>query len=206
MTLCVVPIHSEIRSNEHIFNAVETNFIISTALNKVQLLTFKVFKCAKEWKSVSQKVLKSSLYSVLMMTSSNGNIFRVAGSLCGDFTGHRWIPRTKASDAELWCFLWSAHEKRLSKRLGCRWFETQSRSLWCHCNVSVVLLLHISGVLCQKQVSRAGTSNYITNTVGCNYLSMPLIPASGTTQGTYTADIRSSWVRPLWIGYYSDVT
>ena len=23
-------------------------------------------------------------------------------------TGHRWIPRTKASDAELWCFLWSA--------------------------------------------------------------------------------------------------
>ena len=28
--------------------------------------------------------------------------------LCGEFTGHRWIPRTKASDAELWCFLWSA--------------------------------------------------------------------------------------------------
>ena len=25
---------------------------------------------------------------------------------CGEFTGHRWIPRTKASDAELWCFLW----------------------------------------------------------------------------------------------------
>ena len=30
--------------------------------------------------------------------------------LCGEFTGHRWIPRTKASVAELWCFLWSAHE------------------------------------------------------------------------------------------------
>ena len=40
------------------------------------------------------------------MTSSNGNIFRVTGLLCGEFTGHRWIPRTKASDAELWCFLW----------------------------------------------------------------------------------------------------
>ena len=24
--------------------------------------------------------------------------------LCGEFTGHRWIHRTKASDAELWCF------------------------------------------------------------------------------------------------------
>ena len=23
---------------------------------------------------------------------------------------HRWIPRTKAIDAELWCFLWSAFE------------------------------------------------------------------------------------------------
>ena len=35
------------------------------------------------------------------------NIIRVTGPLCGEFTGHRWIPRTKASDAELWCFLWS---------------------------------------------------------------------------------------------------
>ena len=40
------------------------------------------------------------------MTSLNGNIFRVTGHLCGEFTGHRWIPHTKASDAELWCFLW----------------------------------------------------------------------------------------------------
>ena len=40
-----------------------------------------------------------------MMTSSNGNIFRVTGPLCGEFTGHRRISRTKASDAELWCFL-----------------------------------------------------------------------------------------------------
>ena len=45
-----------------------------------------------------------------MMTSSNGNIFRVTGPLCGEFTGHRWIPLTKASDAELWFFLWSVPE------------------------------------------------------------------------------------------------
>ena len=36
-----------------------------------------------------------------MMTSSNGNIFHVIGHLCGEFTGHRWIPSTEASDAEL---------------------------------------------------------------------------------------------------------
>ena len=46
----------------------------------------------------------------IMMTSSNGNIFCIAGLLCGEFTGHRWILRTKASDAELLCFLWSALE------------------------------------------------------------------------------------------------
>ena len=42
------------------------------------------------------------------MTSSNGNIFPVNGHLCGEFTGDRWIPRTKASVAEFGCFLWSA--------------------------------------------------------------------------------------------------
>ena len=37
----------------------------------------------------------------IMMTSSNEHIFRVTGHLCGEFTGHRWIPRTKASEAEI---------------------------------------------------------------------------------------------------------
>ena len=37
----------------------------------------------------------------IMRTSSNGNIFRVTGPLCGEFTGHRWIPLTKANDVEL---------------------------------------------------------------------------------------------------------
>ena len=44
--------------------------------------------------------------ALFMMTSSNGNIFRVTGPLCGEFTGHRWIPLRKAGDAELWYFLW----------------------------------------------------------------------------------------------------
>ena len=47
---------------------------------------------------------------IAMMTSSNGNISRVTNPLCGEFTRQRWIPRSKACDAELWCFLWSAPE------------------------------------------------------------------------------------------------
>ena len=33
-------------------------------------------------------------FCIHMMTSSNGNIFRVTGPLCGEFTGHRRIFRT----------------------------------------------------------------------------------------------------------------
>ena len=46
------------------------------------------------------------LFLVFMMMSSNGNNFRVTGSLCGEFAAPRWIRLTKASDAELWGFLW----------------------------------------------------------------------------------------------------
>ena len=32
-------------------------------------------------------------------------------SLCGEFTGDRWIPLKKASGEEFWCFLWFAPEQ-----------------------------------------------------------------------------------------------
>ena len=71
---------------------------------------------------------------VAMVTLSNGNILCVTGPLCGEFTCHRWIPLTKASDAELWCFIYSAPKQRLSKQSRRRWFGTPSHSLWRHCN------------------------------------------------------------------------
>ena len=58
------------------------------------------------------------LYFKCMMTTSNGNIFRVIDHLCMEFTGHQWIPRTKASEAELWCFLWSAPKYLLQHYLN----------------------------------------------------------------------------------------
>ena len=78
-----------------------------------------------------------SVQSSSMMTPWNGNIFRVTGPLCGEFTGHRWIPLTKASDAELCWFLYVPRlNKRFSKHSRRRWFKTPSRSLWRHCNVN----------------------------------------------------------------------
>ena len=46
----------------------------------------------------------STKMRIFMMTSSNGNIFRVTDPLCGEFTGHR-----------LWCFFDLCLDKRLSK-------------------------------------------------------------------------------------------
>ena len=81
----------------------------------------------------------SSFYMLLtsMMTSSNGNIFRVTGQLCGEFTGPQWIPHTKASDAELWCFDLRLN-KRLSKQWWGWWFQTLSRPLWRHRHALII--------------------------------------------------------------------
>ena len=77
-------------------------------------------------------------YLAGMMTSSNGNIFRVAGHLCGEFTGRRPVagefpaqrPVTRGFDV---CF-----DLRLNKRVSkqsCSWlFETLPRLLWRHSN------------------------------------------------------------------------
>ena len=71
-------------------------------------LNAKALKC--QWFLHKSDSDSMSDVTILMMTPSNGNIFRVTGHLCGKFTGHRWIPRTKASGAELWWFLWFAPE------------------------------------------------------------------------------------------------
>ena len=52
-----------------------------------------------------------------MMTWSNGNIFRFIGPLWGESIGDQWIPLTKASDAELWYFLWSAPEQTVEQTI-----------------------------------------------------------------------------------------
>ena len=59
-----------------------------------------------------------------------------AGPLCGEFTGHRWIPLpkpvTRSFDVSL-----GRLNKRLSKQSWGWWFETQLRSLWRHSDVLI---------------------------------------------------------------------
>ena len=76
-------------------------------LSLVQSLPL-VVAAERPWSAIGSLPRLQKAYD--MMTSSNGSIFHVTCHLCGEFTDHRWILRTKASDAELWCVLRSALE------------------------------------------------------------------------------------------------
>ena len=108
----------------------------------------------------------------IMMTSTNGIIFRVTGLVWGESTGHRWVvPLTKASDTELWCFL--RLNKRLNKQSWCRWFETPSGSLWRHrydiCTITVVISLLLLQLLLLPYHFTAATTAAATTPLYCCY-------------------------------------
>ena len=71
-----------------------------------------------------------------MMTSSNGNIFRVTGHLCGEFIGPRWIPTQRPVTQSFDVFFDLHSNKRLSKQWPGWWFDTQSCPLWRHRNAA----------------------------------------------------------------------
>ena len=110
-----------------------------------------------------------------MMASSNGNIFRVTGPLCGEFIGDRWILLAKAIDGELWCFLWSASEQTFEHTIEAlvildaialivtivlrRFLITSTHvpNFWGHCNWSALLKVP------QKWTMRNYTDDLITH-------------------------------------------
>ena len=61
--------------------------------------------------TISQKTYQ---LTKIMMTSSKGNIFRLTGPLCGEFTGDRWIPAQVTRSFDVFSVL--NLNKRLSKQ------------------------------------------------------------------------------------------
>ena len=74
-----------------------------------------------------------------MMTSPNGNIFRVTGPLCGEVTGPGEFPTQRPVTPSFDVFFDLRLNKRLSKQPWGWWFETPSWSLWRHCNELIML-------------------------------------------------------------------
>ena len=83
--------------------------------------------------------LVTALCAQVRMTSSNGKILCFTGHLCGEFTGHRWIPIKRSVTRNFDVFFGLRLNKRLSEQPWGWWFETPSRPLWRHCNTSITL-------------------------------------------------------------------
>ena len=95
----------------------------------------------------------SPLSTWSMMTSSNGNIFRVTGPLCGEFTGPGEFPAQRPVTQSFDVFFDLRLNKRLSEQSWGWWFETQSGSLWRHCNDGWQLPWRNIRILIQKSVN-----------------------------------------------------
>ena len=75
----------------------------------------------------------TSVVGYFMMTSSNGNIFRVTSHLCGEFGE---FPAERPVTRSFDVFVDLRLNKRLSKQSCGWWFETLSRPLWRHCELN----------------------------------------------------------------------
>ena len=68
------------------------------------------------------------------MTSSNGNIFRVTGPLCGEFTGPGEFPTQRPVTRSFDVYFDLRLNKRLCKQSWGWWFQTLLCPLWRHSN------------------------------------------------------------------------
>ena len=101
---------------------------------------FQIWLADSTATSQSEAMLEHPCY---MMTSSNGNIFRVTGHLCGEFTGPRWIPRQRPVTRSFHVFFDLHPNKLLSKQWWGWWFETPSCPLWRHSNRLTCMLTRV---------------------------------------------------------------
>ena len=97
--------------------------------------TKTIAKCMKNSITIGFVIFTCLTFlSYSMMTSSNGNIFRVTGPLCGEFTGPGEFPTQRSVTRSFDVFFDLRLNERLNKQQRGWWFETLSWSLWRHCN------------------------------------------------------------------------
>ena len=75
----------------------------------------------------------------------NGNIFRITGPLCGEFTGPGEFPAQRPVTRSFDVFFDLRLNKRLNKQSWGWWFETLSRPFWRHRNAIVKKINRVSG-------------------------------------------------------------
>ena len=106
---------------------------------------------------------------ISMMTSSNWNIFRVTGHLCGELTVTNEFPAQRPMTRSFDVFFDRHLNKRLSKHLWGQWLETLSRPLWRHSNESAKI--------CYECVLASASSDYLHKWHGRSPKRKPLTAA-----------------------------
>ena len=120
-----------------------------------------------------------------IMTSSNENIFRVTGHLCGEFTGPGEFPAQRPVTRNFDVFFDLRPNTRLSKQWWGWWFETPSSPLWRHCNdgkVARVTVL-VNGSWSLHSTAPVTTKAVVLTTAACD-LAMQGARASATVELT----------------------
>ena len=111
--------------------------------------------------------------------SSNGNIYRVTGPLCVEFTGHRWISLPKASDAELWRFF----DLRLNK-----WFSKQ--------------LVHVKWIMSESYIASLSPELTAIATCRARYMKLLTLPSWLLyINNEYITWFSIGWSRSRWISW-----
>ena len=101
----------------------------STTINSLT-----VGRCNSNFESA---IFRRMLRIKMIMTSSNGDIFRVTGPLCGEFTDHRWIPLTRPVRRSFDVFY-----LRLNKRFSKQTILRDLRSHGAHYDATVMIALY----------------------------------------------------------------
>ena len=120
---CIIPARPIVSCRD---NAAQKTLVNIVNLNqwklklKLQLVEYTTcqYTCTYPFtkEEVSWKRMRGRQSKWDIVTSSNGNTFRVTGPLPEESTGHRQIPLTRARDAELY-FLWSAPERMIEQTI-----------------------------------------------------------------------------------------
>ena len=111
-------------------------------------------RLSKQSRSTHYDVTAMHISFAFMMTSSKENIFRVTGHLCG-VAGESPTQRPVTRGFDVFFDL--CLNKRLSKQSWGWWFETPSRRLWHHCNVTAALWWWILKVYPGLKIRRHGS-------------------------------------------------
>ena len=101
--------------------------------------------CSHYWHTPSKHAMMCFIESI-MMTSSNGNIFRVTGPLCGNSPVPGEFPAQRPVARSFDVFLDLRLNKRLSKQSWGWWFKTPYWPLWRHYNARLRFVIPDSKV------------------------------------------------------------